>query len=234
MAGILSAPAYAEGAFKKDNPDPGKYEFARSYISALSYFYAIDQRWTQNPPKKKFAGQDLKIIRRSMEYLVWDNADLRIAKNYMVKYLYVPNALMRKASDMMIAACYRDIALNNQEKRLWQDWLDKKFLRLAINQDERAFIKAQEALEHKRKESDKSIIEASILMTRVLLSQDNPDEKGHRLAITSKERNQLVDHLDRFGRLVSDWGLKDGQTTLEASIAVIREVLEDSVWISHK
>ena len=40
-----------DSEFKKNNPDGNKYEFARSYISALSYFYAINQRWEKNSPK---------------------------------------------------------------------------------------------------------------------------------------------------------------------------------------
>src|SRR5258708_1033609 len=86
--------------FKKNNPDGYKYEFARSYVCALRYFYKISQRWSQDPPKKKFKGDDIKTIRVTIEYFVRDNADLRIAKNYMVKYLTHPNALMRKVADM--------------------------------------------------------------------------------------------------------------------------------------
>src|SRR5882672_4083652 len=83
----------ADSEFRKNNPDGKKYEFVRSYVSALNYFYTINQRWEKNPPKKKFKGDDLKTIRGSIEYLVQDNADLRIAKNYMVKYLDSPNSL---------------------------------------------------------------------------------------------------------------------------------------------
>ena len=74
----------ADNEFKKNNVDVYKYEFARSYISALNYFYVINERWSSNPPKKKFKGDDLKTIRGSMEYLIQDNSDLRVSKNYMV------------------------------------------------------------------------------------------------------------------------------------------------------
>src|SRR3989338_7584160 len=82
---------FAAGDFKASNPDGNKYEFARSYIAALSNLRGIDQRWLENPPKKIFPKDDLKIIKVSTSYLVLDNADLRIAKNYMVKYLGSPN-----------------------------------------------------------------------------------------------------------------------------------------------
>ena len=52
------------------------------------------------------------------------------------------------------------------------------------------------------------------------------------MAITAQERQKLLDKLDSFGKDSLDWGLKSGQSPLEGSIAVIREILEDSIWIS--
>ena len=112
--------------FQKQNPDVKKYEFARSYISALSYFYTIYQRWQQRPPKKIYAGNDDKIIKASINYLAMDNANLRIAKNYLTPYLGYPNALMRKVADTVAVACDQEIAINNQEKMLWGKWGDLK------------------------------------------------------------------------------------------------------------
>ena len=70
------------------------------------------------------------------------------------------------------------------------------------------------------------------MMTKVLISDKNKNGKGHWLAITAQQRQKLLDKLDSFGGDNLDWGLKPGQTTLEGSIAVIREILEDSIWIS--
>ena len=64
------------------------------------------------------------------------------------------------------------------------------------------------------------------------MSEKNKNDKGHRLAITAQQRQKLLDKLDSFGSDDLDWGLKSGQSTLEGSVAVIREVLEDSIWIS--
>ena len=89
-------------------------------------------------------------------------------------------------------------------------------------------------MELRRKEADKEIIQASIFMTKVLISDKNKDGKGHRLAITAQQRQKLLDKLDSFGRDTLDWGLKPGQSTLEASVAIIREVLEDPVFTAHK
>jgi|GEM_PF-5029419 len=92
----------AENLFKKNNPDGKKYEFARSYICALTYFHNIELRWKTKPPKKRFAGDDFKIIKGSMDYLVMDNADLRVSKNYMIKYLDSSNLMMRKVIKILI------------------------------------------------------------------------------------------------------------------------------------
>ena len=46
--------------FLKNNPDVRKYEFARSYITALSYMKDINDRWEKNAPKKHFAEQKEK------------------------------------------------------------------------------------------------------------------------------------------------------------------------------
>lgn len=224
----------AENEFKANNPDGGKYEFARSYISALGYFHEINRRWEKNPPKKKFAGDEPKMIRGNIEYLVLDNSNLRITKNYMIKYLDSPNSLMRKVADIIVVACDKDIALNNKAKNLWQDWLSFKAQAKPKPSEEKAFVNSQREIELQRKESDKDIIKASILLTTVLLSQDNANEKGKLLAITQKQRDTLLDNLDVYGKDVLDWGLKTGQSTLEASIAVIRGVLEDPVFIAKK
>ncbi len=227
--GLIAAPAHAADEFKLNNPDVKKYEFARSYISALSYLKNIDTRWSKTPPKKIYVNDDFKIIKGSINYLAMDNADLRIAKNYVLPYLNAKNALIRKTADMVAVACDREIGINDTEKALWQKWGDLKVSRQATGPQERQFVREQERLALSRKEADKDIIQASIMLTKVLTSANNPP-KGHQLAITAKQRAKLVEKLDSFGKDVLDWGLKPGQRTLEASIAVIREILEDSMW----
>jgi hypothetical protein len=218
--------------FHQNNPDIKKYEFARSYITALSYMKAIDNRWKENAPKKLFAKNKEKMILATLNDLALDSADLRIIKNYLAPYLLSPNMLIRKVADKVVVAISRQIAVNNEQKLLWQRWYDLNKAGQATRAKEIDFVKAQHALELQRKEADKVIIEASIFVTKVLISAQNKDSQGRRLAITAHQRQKLLDKLDSFGKDNLDWGLKPGQRTLEASIAVIREVLEDSIWIS--
>lgn len=231
---IIIAPRVgAASVFSDNNPDIDKYGFAKSYITALSYLKNIDDRWTKNSPKKVYASNETAMINGSIEYLVKDNGDLRITKNYLMKYIPSKNALMRKTADTVVVACDKGISLNNQEKKLWEQWLKLKTSGLGTTANERVFVKAQRNISLERKEIDKTIIEASVLFTKVLRSAANPDEQGHLLAITRAQRKKLIGHLDRFAKTTIDWGLKPGQRPLAASVAVIREVLEDPVWVAN-
>ncbi len=229
---IVGSSAFAENEFKINNPDIKKYEFARSYITALSYLKRIDDRWFNKAPKKIYPNQDEKIIKLSMDYLIMDNTDLRIAKNYMIPYLSAQNALIRKVADNFVLAVDEEIAVNNQHKIAWQQWAYLKKEGRATPVNERDFIKAHQQYGLRFKEADKKVVQATILMAKVLISDQNKDERGRLLAITSAQRDKLLLKLDSFAKDAIAWGIKPGQRTLEASIAIIREVLEDSVWIS--
>ena len=229
---MIVHPACAADVFSKNNPDLKKYEFARSYITALSYMKDIHDRWHKNAPKKILAHQKYKMIKATINDLALDNSDLRIMKNYLLKYMSSSNMLMRKVADMVVVNTSREIVLNDQERKLWQKWYDLNAAHQATRPKEIDFVKTQHRMAFRRKEADKNIIQASILMTKVLISEQNKNGRGHRLAITTQERQKLLDKLDSFGANTLDWGLKPGQTTLEGSIAVIREILEDSLWLT--
>ena len=221
----LVHPAYAADEFSKNNPDVNKYEFARSYITALSYMKEINDRWHKNAPKKLYADQKNKMILATIDDLSLDSSDLLIIKNYLIKYLLSPNMLMRKVADMVVVAISREIAINHEEKLLWQKWYDLNTAGQVIRSKEKEFVKTQYSLELRRKETDKNIVKATVMMTKVLISDQNKNGKGYRLAITAQQRQKLLDKLDTFGNDILDWGLKPGQSTLAGSIAVIREML---------
>jgi hypothetical protein len=229
---MITHPALAQDDFSKNNPDVKKYEFARSYISALNYMKDINDRWNKNAPKKLFANQKDKMIKATLNDLAWDSSDLRVIKNYLLKYLTSPNMLMRKVADIVVVATSREIAINDQEKILWEKWYNLNAAGETTRPKEIDLVNAEHALELRRKEADKDIIQASVFMTKVLISEKNKNGKGHLLAITAQQRQKLLDKLDSFGGDTLDWGLKPGQSSLEGSIAVIREILEDSIWIS--
>lgn len=228
----IAHPAHAADDFSKNNPDINKYEFARSYISALSYMKDIDDRWVENTPKKLYPNDKKRMIMATIYDLTLDSSDLLIIKNYLRKYLLAPNMLIRKVADNAVVAVSQEIAINHEEKTLWEKWYDLNAAGQASRPKEIDFVKAQYSLELSRKEADKNFIQATVMMTKVLISGKNKDGKGHLLAITSQQRQKLLDKLDSFGKDNLDWGLKSGQSTIEGSIAVVREILEDSIWIS--
>ncbi|MDE1921702.1 MAG: hypothetical protein KGJ09_09945 [Candidatus Omnitrophica bacterium] len=235
LYGLMPAGTVAAGtggAFAQNNPDVLKYQFARSYITALSYLKDIDDRLSRNTPEKLFAHQKRKMIMATINDLTLDSTDLLVVKNYLLKYLTAPNMLMRKTADMVVVSVSRQIAINRDEKTLWEKWYDLNAAGQATRPKEIQFVKDQYALELRRKAADDNIVQASVLMTKVLQSAKNKGGRGHLLAITAAQRQELLDKLDSFGSSELDWGLRPGQTTLQASIAVIREILEDSIWTS--
>ena len=84
---MIAHPVYAADEFAKNNPDIKKYEFSRSYITSLSYMKDIYERWNKNAPKKLFANQKDKMIKATLNDLALDNSDLRIIKNYLLKWI---------------------------------------------------------------------------------------------------------------------------------------------------
>ena len=104
--------------FHKYNPDIQKYEFARSYITSLKYFDNITQRWKNKNPREEFSNNEEAMMQAYVEYLSLDNTDLRIIKNYNIKYLAGQNALIHAVADRLITLCEKLVDINQKEKSL--------------------------------------------------------------------------------------------------------------------
>jgi hypothetical protein len=220
------------GAFKKYNPDGIKYEFARSYIASLAYLNSVDQRWKKSEEIKKKGTPD-KFILWNQQRLVSDNMDIRVAKNYMTKYFIAKNRLMLKATDTYVYACDQLIDINRQERTLWENAKTLKDSQQFDAAAEKKFLSEQEDLALRRKEAMRGVVSSSVLMTKVLLSEDTreKDIKKH-LAISAEEREHLLGKLDSYAKDNLDWSMKPGQTFMQAAEASVREVLEDSFYLS--
>jgi hypothetical protein len=231
---VVALPSRAEdsGAFKRYNPDGNKYEFARSYIASLGYLNSVDARWNKYADLKKKSSED-KFILWNIERLVSDNMDIRVAKNYMTKYFDTRNRLMRKVTDSYVYACDQLVDINRQERELWESLKQLKDAKKFDAAQEKDFIDRQEALAIRRKDAMRGIVSSSVLMTKVLLSE-NTREKDikKRLALSTEQREKLVGKLDSYARDNLDWSLKPGQTFVQAAEASVREVLEDSFYLS--
>ncbi len=232
---ILGGKSFAAplSEFAQKNPDIQKYEYARSFIASLNYIKAVHERWHRSSPTKDLKGaKDVTVMRGFVAYLIKDNADLRIAKNYLSSYLEAQNVMIRKSADMFILGCNTIIAINDKEKQIWDQWNAVKGSGLGTRKNETAFLNAQVDLALKRKDAFKHIIGSGVLLTKILRSDQNKDEKGKLLAINAVQRKKLLKGLDDVGKTNLDWGLKPGQTFQEATVAVIRELLEDPIYKS--
>jgi hypothetical protein len=219
-------------AFKRNNPDIMKYDFARSYISSFSYLEAMDKR-LQEAEKAKKKSDQLGFIQWNLDRLAKDNMDIRIAKNYVSKYFNVPNSLMRKVIDTYAYSCDQLIELNANERALWNQLHQYRKQGELSGEQDKEFVEGNQKLSLQRKEFMRGILESSVLLTKVLISE-NVKEKAvkKRLALSANERDKLVRKLDTFAADNLDWGMKPGQTYLQGAVATVREVLEDPTYLS--
>ena len=209
-----------------------KYDFARSFIIGFGYLNAMDQR-SEKSKEIKAKGNDIAFIQWNLDRLAKDNMDLRVAKNYVTKYFNVPNHLMRKVIDSYAYACDGLIALNLEERELWDQIHQVRKKGAVSPEQDQEFVKSQEKLADRRKVVMRSIVEVSVLMTKVLFSEDVHEKQvKKRLALTLKERDNLIRKLDTFAGDNLDWGIKPGQTYVRGAEATIREVLEDPTYLS--
>ena len=140
---------------------------------------------------------------------------------------------MRKSLDVFISTCDRLIDVNRQERQLWQVFYKaRKEKKENITEEEKAFIVKQKILNSQRQEISKSFVEASLLMTYVMQSENVYLDKPYQLVLSGDERQKLVKKLDEFAKDNIDWGIKSGQSAIQASVAAIREILEDPIWKS--
>lgn len=229
---ISSAASAGESAFKSNNPDGYKYEFARSFIASMAYFQSIEKRLDESGMFSDTADEK-KLIKSNLDRLAKDSLDLRVAKNYMVKYFNAGNPLMRKVVDTYAVVCDGLIDVNHRERELWGQWRQMRKVDEEGNVDLKEFRDAQEQLSNERKEIMRKFVEASVLMAKVLLSENTLEKQvKKRLALSTSQRDKLIKKLDSYASDNLDWGMKPGQTFLQGAEAIVREVLEDPSYLS--
>ncbi|HBG62459.1 MAG: hypothetical protein A2Y03_07665 [Omnitrophica WOR_2 bacterium GWF2_38_59] len=216
---------------KEFNPDGKKYEFVRDFIHSLSYLQANDDR------SKKISGMSfdkLDNVQKGRELIsgfVKDNANIRVAKNLLKKYISPENGLMLKVTDLFTEVCDELIVINKSERQLLQDFQEIQEKQELESFDGKEFRDRQRKLASIRRDSLKKLFEASMLVTKVLVSnKEDRFDQLTMLGITSQERKKLLEKLDKFYSKEFDGSLKEGQSFLQASVAVIRDVLMDTTW----
>ncbi|MBF0523034.1 MAG: hypothetical protein HQL24_08280 [Candidatus Omnitrophica bacterium] len=221
--------------FKLNNPDGNKYEFVKAYLNSLSQLKTNAKQKERAIIISQENFSDPETIRTVTHNLAVDNVNLRVARNYLQKFLTPDNGLILKASDLFIKSCNEQIGQNNLEnglllklsKLLSRGKMDKGF--------QLAFFKKVQEISLERKESNKKILQASLLVGKVLISS-SPDSKGDfvYLGLTKEEKNKLLSKLDRFYESEYQGELREGQTFLAGSVIAIRQVLEDKDLMTRK
>ncbi len=234
VAGLVFPLAASAQSFRVNNPDVDKVAFARSFISSLGYYGKLDLRLRAESGAGDSYTRDIKVVKALVDGRTLDNTELRVAKNYLVKYVESRNMLIRKVAYDAMAAYEQHIIVSSRERRLWQMYQRFKERGVPRDMNENEFKQQMAVLAEDRKAAALGILHAVVMFRTVLLSAERcSDENCRELALTEGERGKLVKKLDVFAADRTAWGMKAGQGTFEAAVAAVREVLEDPVFVSR-
>ncbi len=215
--------------YQEYNPDGKKYEFVRSYINGLSYIYKNNiQNEANNELSFEYLENASNLI-KLRDNLVMNNINLRIARNFVKKYNTSENGLILKVTDAFVKLCDGLIEINEKNKVFYNSLYEKSLESSSHWLDRKEIVDWQQSVNTQRKELLMSLLESSMLVTKVLVSSET-DGYGELsyLALTNNQRYNLLMLLDGFQGEEYQGELREGQSFLGGSIAVIREVLENN------
>ena len=219
--------------FQEYNPDIDKFAFAKSYITSLSYYGRLSQRLAAEKQTGSNFDQDVNTIKTFVDNRTLDNTELRIAKNYLPRYASSKNLLIRRVAYDTIVAYEQNIAVSSAERRLWQAYYRFKKMGVPRDLNENELKKQMASLARDKKTAGMAVLEAVMMFKKVILSAKLcQDEDCKNLALTQGERDKLLKKLDGFAGDNMAWGVKAGQGTFDAAVASVREILEDSIYVS--
>lgn len=231
----LVVPCQAQPSpFKTYNPDIDKYDFTRQFIVGLGYYKKVFDRLKVEESGRENGVEDIDRLKMYVDDRTLDNTEVRIAKNYLTRFTTSKNAFVQKVARDAIAQYDAMLALNMKERDRWQELYRFRSTGKPEGFDEAGFNDRMQPLIQERKAAGKGLLTASALLKTVLLSAEYCDSEDCKyLALTGDERKKLATALDQYARDNYQWGIKEGQSTFEATVAAIREVLEDPIYISR-
>jgi hypothetical protein len=193
----------------------------------------LNQRLAKEKETSDTFEKNVKVVKMFVDDRTLDNTELRIAKNYLPKYAQSKNMLIRKVAYDTMLAYEKNITVSTAERRLWDAYYRFKKMGLPKNLNEIDFKNQMASLARDRKVANMAVLEAVMMFKKVILSAKTcQDENCQDLALTQAEREKLLQKLDAFAGDNMEWGMKTGQGTFEAAIASVREILEDSIYVS--
>lgn len=220
--------------FRQLNPDGKKYDFVKHYIKSLYYLQKNVERMNSALQYADVHLQGAERVKEIIDQIVLENVNWRIARNMLKQYSSDENGLILKTTKLFNQMCDEQIGFNQKEIVLLEDLRQH---RLTARDDgafnKKKFVKEQYSIEIHRKESLGKMLEASLLIEKILIS-DQPDEYGElvKLAVTNNQRQYLLTEISSFKGEEYEGKLREGQTFLQASVAAIRGVLENETWDS--
>lgn len=230
---LLSAQEISEESFQfsANNPDGQKYEFVKTYMMALEYIYQNELAEESAAPIDQEGLKNVQRLSNEKNRLAMANVNLRIARNLIEKFDKSRNGLVLRVIELFSQYVNEQASLNNQERLLvtimYESALNNKVGRLK----QRWYKDSATKIIDQRKKTSLNLLEASMLISKVLIShQFNQLGEFNKLGITREERQKLLSRLKVFDGDEFQGDPRAGQTFLQASVTSIRQILEDSNW----
>lgn len=213
--------------FQAYNPDVNKYNFVRAYLNALTYLKINEER-------EKRGLEDFSLTKKyeqALKEIEKDITNLRIAKNLLTNYLSSENKMIAKATDTFIIFCQGQVDLNGEEAGMINELFTAQKNGQMEDFNKSDFEQKRVSLNQRRRQSKDLLLESSTFVTKILVS-GKADRFGQfvSLGITEKEREKLLKKINVFKGDEYVGEIKVGQSFLQTSVKMIRNMLEDSSW----
>jgi len=217
--------------FIKANPDGNKYEFVKTFITSLTYLKSNEERESQEIILDSHILDNAEGIGALMDGLTLDSVNWRISRNLIKRYHDPENGLMLKVSNLFMKMSEEQIEINSRERFILGELYEAQISGDIYNFDSYKFFKEIKSLSDQRKESFKKLLEAAILVTKVLVSnQMNAYGELESLGVSDEQRDKLIYKLDEFYGNEFEGEMREGQSFLQASISELKEFLSDYSW----
>jgi hypothetical protein len=216
---------------KEYNPDGQKYEFTKDYLISLGYLELNVKRAEEFTEWDSGKASDAQKAKTLMDALIRDNANLRVAKNTLKRYAASENGLILKVTKMFMEICDEQVALNTQERELYQSLYDAQAKDQLKSFDKKTLRDRRAKLAQERRSSFAKIFESSMIVEKILVSSQT-DRFGEfvQLGITREQRQKLLSRIKELFPSLTNEKPQSGQSFIDASVSAVKARLLDTSW----
>lgn len=199
-----------------------EYEFAKDFIEGLFIHKNLEEKAKLSETAQYKSEFEAGVDTMKLVYLA--NTEMARAVNLFQKYTSSKNETVKETAEVTVAFYKRFIEINTQMIHYMEERYDS-----VNNPSGRHLGKEMSGLASltvEKEEVSKALMYCAIMLTHALTKMTGKsDELITHMLITSDERNNLIESIDRiFGNSVKD-GLKVGQSYLDATGAALRKFL---------